>query len=387
MLMPVHELRYNTALQARIHSILHQVQRRELEPALALAQLRCVEADTPRHARWLAVLILGVAAASLARLLGADAAAVTVAGLATGLGLAARQELGRRHFNLLILPLTAAFIGAVLGSLVIRLGWTRTPGLALIVPSLMIVPGPHLLNGLLDLIDNYLPMSVARLGLAVGILLASAVGVVLGLELIDPGPLVAEQAVPDDHLSLLSDMLLAGLVTCGFAVFYNTAWAQVGLAAVGGMAGHGLRFLALEAGWRLEAATFVGGLAVGIVAAWIIRSNKMPIAVIAFAGAVTMIPGLQIYRSLGGALQLARLRNEADLPTVAGTFGNGFQACLVVGALALGLIVGTRTLLLLARERDAPTASSTGANPAEASALGNGRTGPPSETATNRPGA
>src|SRR5262249_46943865 len=158
-----------------------QVRRGELEPASALAQLKRVEADTPRHSRWLAVLLLGVAAANLAGLLGADAGAVLVAGLATGLGLVARQELGRRQFSLLTLPLTAAFIGAVFGGLAIRLGWTRTPGLVLIVPSLMLVPGPHLINGLLDLIDNYLPMSIARLGLATCVLLASALGIVFGI--------------------------------------------------------------------------------------------------------------------------------------------------------------------------------------------------------------
>jgi uncharacterized membrane protein YjjP (DUF1212 family) len=381
ILMPVPELRYNTTIQARIHSILNQVRRRELEPAEALAQLRRVEADTPRHSRWLAVLLLGVAAASLAGLLGADAGAVIAAGLAAGLGLVARQELGRHHFNLLTLPLTAAFIGAVLGGLAIQLGWTRTPGLVLIVPSLMLVPGPHLINGLLDLIDNYLPMSIARLGLATGILLASALGIVLGLELTMPGPLLAEPAVQDDHLNVFSDMLLAGIVTCGFAVFYNTAWAQVGMAAVGGMAGHGLRFLALEAGWRLEAATLLGGLAVGVVSAWIVRSNKTPVAVIAFAGAVTMMPGLQIYRALGGALQLARLMNATDLQTIAGTLGNALHACLVVGALALGLLVGTRAVPALAGERDSPPSSSTGSHPDEASSLSSGRTGLPSEAA------
>src|SRR5262249_59046633 len=100
--------------------------------------------------------------------LGADAGAAGAVGLATALGLLARQELGRRHFSLLALPLTAALIGAVCGGVAIRLGWTRTPGLALIVPALMLVPGPHLINGVLDLIDNHLPMSMARLGLAAG---------------------------------------------------------------------------------------------------------------------------------------------------------------------------------------------------------------------------
>src|SRR4029077_10188779 len=131
-------------------------------------------------------------AAGLAALLGADPGAIAVAGLSTGLGLVARQELGRRHFPLLILPLAAAFIGAVLGGLAIRLDWTQTPGLVLIVPSLMLVPGPHLINGLLDLIDNYVPMSIARLGLATAILLACAVGIVLGIELTLGGPLGAE---------------------------------------------------------------------------------------------------------------------------------------------------------------------------------------------------
>ena len=81
----------------------------------------------------------------------------------------------------------------------------------------------------------------------------------------------------------------------------------------------------MEAGCRLEAATFLGGLAVGVISAWMARSRKMPVAVIAFAGAVTMIPGLHIYRALGGALRLARLGEMTDPGTVALTFGNAYK--------------------------------------------------------------
>ena len=176
MLLHVHELRYNTAVQARVHKILDAVSRGDLEPDLALADLGRVEAETPRHSWWSAVLILGAGAACLAYILGADAGAVIVAGISTGLGLVARQELGRRHARLLTLPLTAAVIGAALGGLAIRLGWTATPELVLIVPALMLVPGPHLINGLPDLIGNHLPMSLGPVGLAAGILLASRFG-------------------------------------------------------------------------------------------------------------------------------------------------------------------------------------------------------------------
>jgi uncharacterized membrane protein YjjP (DUF1212 family) len=364
-MMPVRELRYNTAVQARVHTILERVRRGEVEPAAALDQLARVEADTPRHPRGVAILVLGLAAAALAALLGADAGAVGVAGLASGLGLLARQELGRRHFSLLTLPLTAALVGAVLGGLAIRLGWTRTPELVLIVPALMVVPGPHLINGVLDLIDNYLPMSLARLGLATGILLASALGIVLGVELTLHGPPLPEQGANADHHNLVSTVFLAGIVTCGFAVFYNTAWGQVGMAAVGGVTGNGLRFLALEAGCRLEVATFLGSLAVGVVSARMARSGKTPVAVIAFAGAVTMMPGLHIYRALGGALHLTRLTNETSPAAMAGTLGNALQAGLVVSGLALGLVLGARAVMATAGERGPHVGAHVGNEPHE----------------------
>lgn len=363
VLEPVREIRYNTAVQARVHEILGRVCRGDLDAAGAVACLDRVEVGTPRHARWLAAVVLGAAAASLAALLGADTGAAAVAGLATALGLLARQELGRRHYSLLALPLTAAFIGAVLGGLAIRLDWTRSPELAVIVPALMLVPGPHLINALFDLIDNYLPMSLSRLGLAAGILLASGVGVVLGVELTLPDPMADGQGAAGGQLNLASDVVLAGVATCGFAVFYNTAWRQVWMAAVGGMAGHGLRFVALEAGCPLEAATFLGGLAVGAIATWMARSSKTPVAVLAFAGAVTMIPGLSLYRALGGAVQLARLPDMADPALVARTIGNAVQGCVVVSGLVLGLILGARAVLV--GESGSLMAAYAGQEPAE----------------------
>jgi uncharacterized membrane protein YjjP (DUF1212 family) len=346
--LPVHdsipELRYNMAVQAWVHEMLEQVRLGKLGASTALASLRSVERDTPRYSRWLVALLLGAAAAALAGLLGADAGAAAVVGPATALGLLARQELGKRHYSLLLLPFIAALIGALFGGIAIRLGWTQTPALVLVVPALMIVPGPHLINGLFDLIDNYVPMSLSRFGLAGGILFASALGIVVGVELTLNTPYFPDHGEFGLRLNLLSDMFLAGIVTCGFAMFYNTPWQQLWMVALGGMAGHGLRFLAFRAGFWLETATFLGGLTVGGLTAWMGRSRKTPIAVMAFAGAVTMIPGLSLYRALGGALQLARYFDGADSELVAATLGNAFQGCLVVIGLGLGVILGARTV-------------------------------------------
>jgi hypothetical protein len=63
-----------------------------------------------------------------------------------------------------------------------------------------------------------------------------------------------------------------------------------------------------------------------------------------------MIPGLSLYRALGGGLQLARQSDQADPGTVAATFGHTFQGCLVVSALVLGLLIGVRAVLGLGRD-------------------------------------
>jgi uncharacterized membrane protein YjjB (DUF3815 family) len=354
VLEPVAELRQNTCIQTRVHRILDQVRRGNLEPVAALARLASVEADAGKHSSVVGVLVLGLAASSLAGLLGSDAAGAVVAGVATGFGLLARQVLARRHFSLLTLPLSASLIGAVLGGAAIRMGWTTTPGLVLIVPALMLVPGPHLINGLLDLIDNFLAMSLARLGLALGILLASTLGIVIGLELTLGSPPVAGPGPRSDHLNLLSDVVLAAMVTCGFAVYYNAPWRLVQLAAIGGVAGHGIRFLALDAGASLEVATFAGALGVGVISGCLSSWAQASVAGIGFAGAVTMMPGLQLYRALSGAVHLARQGGQTDPAVMAATFGNAFEACIVTGALATGLIVGARTVLRLLGFEDTP---------------------------------
>jgi uncharacterized membrane protein YjjP (DUF1212 family) len=353
VIKPVNELRYNQALQANLHAILRQIRGGQIDTSAALERLNRAEGETPSHPRLMVAVLLGLAAASLARILGADFGAMAIAGLSSAAGLIARKALGSRHFALLVLPFAAAFTGAVLGGIAIRCGWTDAPGLAIIVPSLMLVPGPHLLNGLFDLIDNYVPMAIARLALATGILVACALGIVWGIELTLSEVPPATEGWVADPLNLFSDMFLAALVTIGFAVFYNATWQQTWLAAIGGAAGHGTRFLALGADYRVEIATLFGGLVVGTVAACIARSHKTPIAVIAFAGAVTMMPGVQMYRALGGAVQLVRLKSDINLNQMAATLGDALQSSLVVAALGLGLIIATRSVSLLPGTYDA----------------------------------
>jgi hypothetical protein len=121
---------------------------------------------------------------------------IVVSGVSSALGLIARQELARRPVILFAHPFVAGLIGAALGGLAIRHGWTETPGICMVVPALMLVPGPHLINGVYDVLENHVQPGVCRLGLATGILIATALGVALVAISLSPATLSTSPSGP-----------------------------------------------------------------------------------------------------------------------------------------------------------------------------------------------
>ena len=236
------ELRINVAVRVATTRVIDALCLDRIGVDEATRSLEAVERVAPRHPRWVVAVLFGLAASAIAWLLRADAGAIVVSGLCAALALLARQQVARLPVLAFTPPFAAALVGAALGGLAIRLGWTDTPGLCLIVPALMLVPGPHLINGVHDMLENHMQTGICRLGLAVAILTAAALGVVLG------GWLTLGQATlstsPSEaiRLTLPLDAALAGVAACGFAAFYNAPWRVLWVSSVCGMVGHGLRY-------------------------------------------------------------------------------------------------------------------------------------------------
>jgi uncharacterized membrane protein YjjB (DUF3815 family) len=222
--------------------------------------------------------------------------------------------------------------------------------LCVIVPALMLVPGPHLINGVHDMVDNHMQAGLSRLGLASGILIAAALGVALGVGLtigLSPLSTAPSEAM---RLTLLLDMALAGVAACGFGAFYNAPWRVLWVSILCGMVGHGLRYLGLQS-FGVELSTLFACLAIGIIAGHAAERLRLPFSAVAFAGAVPMMPGVFIYQSIAGAMRLAAAGSTTDPALAATTLALSFKALFVVGAMALGLVIGAR-LSNLARRPD-----------------------------------
>ena len=345
------ELRLNVAVRVATYRAIDEFCLGRIALEDATARLEAVERVTPRDNRWLVVALFGLAACAIAWLLRADAGGVVASGLCAAAALVARQEVARRPVLVFAPPFVAGLVGAVLGGVAIRLGWTHTPGLCLIVPALMLVPGPHLINGLHDMLDNHMAPGISRLGLASGILTAAALGVALGgwltlnVTTVSTSP---SEALP---LTLALDVALAGVAACGFGAFYNAPWRVLWVSILSGMVGHGLRYVCLDA-VGVAMATFFACLAIGLIAGVAADRMRMPFASVAFAGAVPMMPGVFLYQSLGGAMRLAAAGPAADPAAAAVVLALSCSAALVVGAMVLGLLIGARLAGLIQRDSE-----------------------------------
>ena len=342
------ELRINVGVAVSTQRVIDALCANRIGLGEATSTLETIERLTPRLKRWVVVVLFGFGASAIAWLLRADWGAIAVTGVASAAGLVARQELGKRSTILFANPFAAGLIGGAMGGAAIRLGWTETPGLCVIVPALMLVPGPHLINGVHDMVDNHMQTGLCRLGLASSILIAAALGVALGVGLtVGLAPL---STAPSEamRLTLPLDMALAGVAACGFGAFYNAPWRVLWMSILCGMVGHGLRYLGLQS-FGVELSTLFACLAIGIIANQGAERLRLPFSAVAFAGAVPMMPGVFIYESIAGAMRLAAAGSTADPALAAETLGLSFKALFVVGAMALGLVIGARVSNLARR--------------------------------------
>jgi uncharacterized membrane protein YjjP (DUF1212 family) len=338
----VPEFRNNVAAYMAICEVMDGLCKGHLGMDEARKRLESVQRTAPLYKRWLVAIFFGVATSAFAFLLGGDWGTIIVSGIATGLGLIVRQQLAKRDLTLFAQPFAAGLIGAIFGGLAIRLEWTLTPGLCLIVPALMIVPGPHFINSVDDLLENHLRTSVFRLVLGMSIVFAGALGVILGGWLtLNAAPAGSGPSTPIP-ITLALDVVLASVAAAGVGISYNSPARSLWISILCGLVGHGIRFLCLKQGMGLAVATLVACIAIGVISDIAVKRLRLPFSAVAFAGAVTMMPGLLLYESIVGAIRLGVVGKEGDATLVTATFAPLFQAILVVSAMTIGLLLGAR---------------------------------------------
>jgi uncharacterized membrane protein YjjP (DUF1212 family) len=283
-------------------------------------------------------LFAAIGAASLGVIFGTlDATSLLLIAASAAIGALVRRWLSGFSHNPLIQPLCAAFIAGVVAAAASRFQLSNAITLIGFCPCMVLVPGPHILNGAIDLARTRIALGIARLAYAGVIVLLICAGGLFGFTAVGAN---LAMSGPSPPVPLVIDVIAAGCAVASFGTFFSMPWRLLAVPIAAGMLAHAARWALISvAGGSAVTGALVACMLVSVLVTPIVDRLHLPFAALAFSAVVSLMPGFFLFNAATGLVELVSIGPGAPAALLTSIAANGATAFLIIMAMTFGLIL------------------------------------------------